>query len=364
MRFLRAARTAPRTLLTGAALAHRTLMTRAAVPPRPALEPGDPAAAYLLAPPVPGEPLVRAALRVLHAPSADAKVAQSNAAVALWRAGQLELPSAANADADPAPPTRPADDGAVTFVHPQKIKRLKGGGTVESRCRILHSMAVVEAWAVALGWDIIARFGRAHASVLPPAFWNDFVTLADDEARHFSLLRARLRALGSDYGAFPAHDSLWSSALDTAHSLPARLAVEHATHEARGLDVLPNTIAKFERAGDAASAALLTETIYPEEITHCAAGVRWVRHLFDVARTHPDLDAEWAADARAHADAAAWFRSLVATHFRGTVRGPFNHVARAQAGFDKSWYEPLAEAWADLPKKAPREDGVAADVVA
>jgi uncharacterized ferritin-like protein (DUF455 family) len=225
-------------------------------------------------------------------------------------------------------------------------------------------MAVVEAWAVSLGWDIIARFGATHSHVLPRAFYDDFVTLADDEARHFGLLAARLRALGSGYGQYDAHDALWASALDTKDSLPARLAVEHATHEARGLDVLPVTIAKFDKAGDVESAALLRDTIYPEEITHCAAGVRWVRHLHEVAHARPELDDDWAVDARAHADAAAWFRALVSTHFRGTVRGPFNDAARAAAGFDKSWYEPLAEVWAELPKKGRREDGVVAETVA
>ena len=34
-----------------------------------------------------------------------------------------------------------------------------------------------------------------------------------------------------------------------AHNLAARLAVEHCTHEARGLDVLPQTIHRF-RWGD------------------------------------------------------------------------------------------------------------------
>lgn len=54
-------------------------------------------------------------------------------------------------------------------------------------------------------------------------------------------------------------------------------------HEARGLDVLPTTIRRFRAAGDAASAALLEGTVLPEEVTHCAAGVRWLRHLHGVA---------------------------------------------------------------------------------
>ena len=56
--------------------------------------------------------------------------------------------------------------------------------------------------------------------------------------------QARLVELGSSYGAMPAHDGLWESAAATAHSLPARLAVEACVHEARGLDVLPQTVAR------------------------------------------------------------------------------------------------------------------------
>ncbi len=37
-------------------------------------------------------------------------------------------------------------------------------------------------------------------------------------------------------------------------------------HEARGLDVLPNTIDLFRRNGDEATAGLLDGTIYPEEV--------------------------------------------------------------------------------------------------
>lgn len=55
---------------------------------------------------------------------------------------------------------------------------------------------------------------------------------------------------------------LWESAQTTAHSLPARLAVEHCVHEARGLDVLPSTVQKFRGNGDAESAALLEDVIY------------------------------------------------------------------------------------------------------
>lgn len=76
-----------------------------------------------------------------------------------------------------------------------------------------------------------------------------------------------MQELGSSYGAFPAHEGLWQSARDTSASLPARLAVEHCVHEARGLDVLPSTIKKFRNAGDHASADLLEQVVLPEEVS-------------------------------------------------------------------------------------------------
>ena len=52
----------------------------------------------------------------------------------------------------------------------------------------------------------------------------------------------------------PAHDGLWESASESARllvgGLEARLAVEHCVHEARGLDVVPQTVARLRNGGD------------------------------------------------------------------------------------------------------------------
>lgn len=66
---------------------------------------------------------------------------------------------------------------------------------------------------------------------MPRDFFTDFVKVAQDEGRHFSLLAARLEELGSFYGALPAHDGLWDSAMATSKDLLARLAIEHCVHE-------------------------------------------------------------------------------------------------------------------------------------
>ena len=96
-------------------------------PPTPTIIHRPPLDPVLL--PVPGEPLCRAALRVLNAPTADMKARLGAEAARMWREGQLELPSAENAALDPPAPERPArDDDSVTIVPPQKVKRLKAGG--------------------------------------------------------------------------------------------------------------------------------------------------------------------------------------------------------------------------------------------
>lgn len=224
--------------------------------------------------------------------------------------------------------------------------------------------------------------------VRPPFLLHPW-QVAEDEARHFTLLRQRLGELGSHYGALPAHDGLWESASGTAANLPARLAVEHCVHEARGLDVMPGTIAKFRNNGDEATAALLEGVIFPEEVTHCAAGVRWLSHLHRLAHSDAALlglqsegaeaaaganDAcggdggsadgpppqspaqepaagappEWVRDAQRHGSVQGWFQSLVRGNFRGALKPPFNDAARASAGFSADWYLPLAAVSAPL----------------
>ena len=122
----------------------------------------------------------------------------------------------------------------------------------------------------------------------------------------------------------PAHDGLWESAAATADDLLARLAVVPLVLEARGLDVTPEMAATLERVGDPQSAAVLRR-IYRDEIDHVAAGVRW----FDELCRARDLVPE------------ETFRERVRRYFKGELKPPFNHEARAAAGFPARYYEPL-----------------------
>ncbi|KAH9568884.1 hypothetical protein CY35_03G102300 [Sphagnum magellanicum] len=210
-----------------------------------------------------------AALKVLYAEDPWTKAEYGDVAARLWLDGSIQFPYLHDSALPPVP-RRPARLPTVQLVAPKDMPKLGKGGSLRSRQALLHSLVHTESWAIDLSWDIIARFGKAES--MPREFFDDFVKVAQDEGRHFQLLATRLGELGSSYGALPAHDGLWDSAEATAHDLSARLVVEHCVHEARGLDVLPTTISRFRKGGDDLTADLLESVIYPEEITHCAAG--------------------------------------------------------------------------------------------
>ncbi|GER51232.1 3-oxoacyl-[acyl-carrier-protein] synthase-likeprotein [Striga asiatica] len=228
------------------------------------------------------------------------------------------------------------------------MPKLGKAGSLHSRQAIVHSLVHTESWAIDLSWDIIARFGKEES--MPRDFFTDFVKVAQDEGRHFTLLAARLKELGSFYGALPAHDGLWDSATATSKDLLARLAVEHCVHEARGLDVLPTTISRFRKGGDEKTAELLEKVIYPEEITHCAAGIKWFKYICMRSKNASmALDsiaseqiAETVGDDNMQFEVIEKFHAIVRAFFRGPLKPPFNESARRAAGFGPEWYEPLA----------------------
>jgi uncharacterized ferritin-like protein (DUF455 family) len=195
------------------------------------------------------------------------------------------------------------------------------GGSERGRIAMLHALAHIEFGAIDLTFDMAGRFGAGF----PRAFVDDWIGVGADEAMHFSLLDRRLRALGSGYGALPAHDGLWEAAEATAHDVLARLAVVPMALEARGLDVTPATVARFEAAGDRRSAAILRR-IYSDEIRHVAVGTRWFK---------------LACESREIAIVPHW-QWLVRTHFAGVIKPPFNDSARDQAGLSRDFYEGVA----------------------
>ena len=205
---------------------------------------------------------------------------------------------------------------------PKEMAKRRAFGSRAGRVALIHALAHIELNAVDLAWDLVARFA---GDGLPRAFFDDWVEVAAEEARHFELLTSRLADFDARYGDLPAHDGLWEAAAATADDLLARLAVVPLVLEARGLDVTPKMVAQLERVGDAVSAEILRR-IYRDEIGHVATGLRW----FDRRCLARGLDPE------------AVFQERVRRFFKGDLKPPFNHEARARAGFPRHYYEPLA----------------------
>ena len=262
-------------------------------------------------------PLAEAAREVLFCSDADEKARLARMAAARWRAGELVAGAAV------AMPDRPNRPARPELRLPRDMPRRSFKGE-RGRIALLHSLAHIELNAIDLAFDIAGRFAGED---LPHAFFDDWVSVGDDEARHFAMLQARLAAHGAAYGNLPAHDGLWQAAEETQHDLMARLAVVPMVLEARGLDVTPAMIGRLTGAGDHESARVL-ETIYTEEKDHVAAGARWFAFLCERHGEEPE----------------AAFHRLVKRHFRGALKPPFNKQARDEAGLPSGFYEPLAAA--------------------
>jgi len=208
---------------------------------------------------------------------------------------------------DPRIPGRPV---RPELVNPRDVA-FRGLGTAEGRAAMVHAVAHIEFNAVNLALDAALRFPG-----LPSAYYADWISVAQDEARHFAMLSDRLAQLGHAYGDFSAHNGLWEAAEKTAHDPLVRMALVPRVLEARGLDVTPNMIRRLKEVGDTATAAVLG-VILEEEVRHVAIGTHWYRYLCNLRGMDP----------------VAKFRELIAEH-RVRLQRPFNADARARAGFD------------------------------
>ncbi|MBV8685353.1 MAG: ferritin-like domain-containing protein [Alphaproteobacteria bacterium] len=263
------------------------------------------------------ESVASACRAVLLAAEPAEKVKAARTAARAWRRGDLAFRF------ETAMPDRPARPARPLLLAPSHMPKRGRGGSERGRLAMLHALAHIEFGAIDLAFDMAGRFGGSFA----PPFVDDWFSVGADEAIHFALLDRRLKAAGSGYGQLPAHDGLWEAAEATAGDVLARLAVVPMVLEARGLDVTPATVARFEAAGDDASAAILGR-ICRDEIRHVAVGTKWFEKV---------------CEARRIAAVSEWKR-LVGVHFRGAIKPPFNDSARDKAGLSRDYYAGLAAA--------------------
>lgn len=252
----------------------------------------------------------------LHNTSIAEKLALTHEAKARFSQGELNLASAGEV----------ADIGKVSFpprpelLPPRLVpnRKLTQKGGVGA---FFHAIAHIEFMAIYLAWDILYRFRG-----LPCAFYQDWLTIADEEAQHFELICQHLQNLNIYYGDLPAHGGLWEHAQQTKDDVLARLALVPRCMEARGLDVTPSLIGKFKAMGDTASVAVL-ERILADEIGHVERGSYWFKTFCGQRGLVPE----------------SHYRQLLKQYYQGgKPKGPFNREMRIIAGFSATeldWLE-------------------------
>lgn len=199
------------------------------------------------------------------------------------------------------------------MIAPHQVPRRRTD-TPAGRAALIHALAHIEFNAINLALDAAHRF-----TGMPPAYYADWLSVADEEALHFELLSAHLATLGFAYGDYPAHNGLWEMVLKTAHDPLVRMALVPRVLEARGLDAAPLIVDKLKAAHDTRMVEILA-VIERDEIGHVAIGSRWFGWLCAARGLQPDTT----------------FRQLLVDYDAPPLKPPFNLAARRQAGFSES----------------------------
>lgn len=262
-----------------------------------------------------------AALNCLAETDASIKSHALAALAQAWQRGELTLNTQATSSElqQIMPRTIPGQPSKPTLVPPLQVKR-RAMNTVAGRAALIHALTHIEFNAINLALDAIWRFAG-----MPEHYYSDWLQVATEEARHFTLLNAHLQQLGFNYGDFDAHDSLWQMVDKTKGDVLARMALVPRTMEARGLDALPALRAKLAQAGDMQAAQILDITL-ADEVGHVAIGNIWFNWLCTQQGLEP----------------LGTFERLCVQYVAPKLRGPFNLEARRQAGFTEAELETLS----------------------
>ncbi len=248
------------------------------------------------------------ALQAFRTCDVDLKLAQVRDLCRLGDA--LAVAPDACLDAGSPLPGRPA---RPELIDPAQVPQ-RNPNTLPGRTALIHAICHIEFNAINLALDAIWRFAG-----MPKAYYLDWLHVAVEEVRHFTLLHAHLQTLHHRYGDFPAHDGLWTMCETTRDDIVARMALVPRTLEARGLDATPQIQARLRTANtaDARAACDILDTILHDEIGHVAIGNRWYGWLC----------AQQGLEPMAH------YRTLLDRFRTPRLRGPINVAARLQAGF-------------------------------
>lgn len=173
--------------------------------------------------------------------------------------------------------TSPSYVNVCKIVDPKDLPTRKDFHTNEGLATLIHSILHIEYSAIDLALDAVYRFPD-----MPQEFKLDWLKVAQDEIRHFKMLKELLFQIGFNYGDFPVHSGLFDASNNTANSIIDRMAVVPRYFEASGLDVNPQIIKKLDNQRKNPFVKELIDVlniIYDEEIDHVYKGDKWFKYL-------------------------------------------------------------------------------------
>jgi len=225
-----------------------------------------------------------------------------------WQQGELRRLDVAEPESIPTAGVPPR----LNFVPPGQLSK-RSFHTEEGKAALIHAIAHIEFNAINLALDAIYRFRS-----MPCQYYEDWLSVALEEAKHFQLIEAHLKTLGYQYGDFTVHNGLWHMVERTADDVLVRMALVPRVLEARGLDVTPGMIKRFTGAGDKRFAEIL-EIIEHDEIGHVKIGTCWFHYMCD----------------QRGLNRIKTFKKLFHQYTDARVNLPLHREARLQAGFSE-----------------------------
>ncbi len=138
------------------------------------------------------------------------------------------------------------------------------------RARALHAFFHHELQAAELMCWALLAFPDAE-----PEFKKGVLGICLDEIRHMNLYAERIRALGSELGAFGVRDWFWKR-VPACRTKLEFVAVMGMGLEAANLEYAADFAARFRLAGDELGARA-QERVAAEEVAHVAFATRWFK---------------------------------------------------------------------------------------
>ena len=166
--------------------------------------------------------------------------------------------------------TLPSYAGFCQILHPTRISRPKAPTSTIALAKIIHSIAHIEYSAIDLALDASYRFKG-----MDKQYYADWLEVASEEIKHFTLLNTSLQELGYSYGDFPVHQNLFDAMRATDHSISHRMGLVHRALEANGLDANPFVIQKLNQVRHKDNITQILDLILKDEISHVGKGDKW-----------------------------------------------------------------------------------------